>query len=212
MRIIDGFQLFYCVSTDNHTRVVPYFTRGGPYTTQNMVQTVYDYPRRYTAKQLKTIYYSLIVSDGERTNINALSWLPISARSLDKSIRQMTNKINKQEIIISRWSMPDRHAMTNCFLQWIRFIHEIKVMSDLIITNNMMNRPTPLPKGLLIEVRCFWSELWSLEPTYVQYLSLQRWSSGQPVIPKGSLFPIEHLLMLFQKPKLGLGLGVRGQD
>ena len=28
--------------------------------TQNMVQPVYDYPRRYTAKQLKTIYYSLI--------------------------------------------------------------------------------------------------------------------------------------------------------
>ena len=27
MRIIDGFQLFCCVSTDNHTRVVPYFTR-----------------------------------------------------------------------------------------------------------------------------------------------------------------------------------------
>ena len=25
----------------------------------NMVQPVYDYPRRYTAKQLKTIYYSL---------------------------------------------------------------------------------------------------------------------------------------------------------
>ena len=52
MRIIDGFQLFFCVSTDNHTRVVPYFT---------MVQPVYDYPRRYTAKQLKTIYYSLII-------------------------------------------------------------------------------------------------------------------------------------------------------
>ena len=31
-----------------------------PYTTQNMVQPVHDYPRRYTAKQLKTIYYSLI--------------------------------------------------------------------------------------------------------------------------------------------------------
>ena len=67
MRIIDGFQLFCCVSTDNHTRVVPYFTRRvwpprGPYTTQNMVQPVYDYPRRYTAKQLKTIYYSLILS------------------------------------------------------------------------------------------------------------------------------------------------------
>ena len=30
------------------------------YTTQNMVQPVHDYPRRYTAKQLKTIYYSLI--------------------------------------------------------------------------------------------------------------------------------------------------------
>ena len=29
------------------------------YTTQNMVQPVHDYPRRYTAKQLKTIYYSL---------------------------------------------------------------------------------------------------------------------------------------------------------
>ena len=25
----------------------------------DMVQPVYDYPRRYTAKQLKTIYYSL---------------------------------------------------------------------------------------------------------------------------------------------------------
>ena len=47
MRIIDGFQLFCCVSTDKR----------GPYTTQNMVQPVYDYPRRYTAKQLKTIYY-----------------------------------------------------------------------------------------------------------------------------------------------------------
>ena len=31
----------------------------GPYTTQNMVQPVHDYPHRYTAKQLKTIYYSL---------------------------------------------------------------------------------------------------------------------------------------------------------
>ena len=28
-------------------------------TAQNMVQPVHDYPRRYTAKQLKTIYYSL---------------------------------------------------------------------------------------------------------------------------------------------------------
>ena len=33
--------------------------QGGP-STQNMVQPVHDYPRRYTAKQLKTIYYSLI--------------------------------------------------------------------------------------------------------------------------------------------------------
>ena len=32
--------------------------KGGPYMTQSMVQPVYDYPRRYTAKQLKTIYYS----------------------------------------------------------------------------------------------------------------------------------------------------------
>ena len=37
-----------------------YLQEGGPYTTQNMVQPVHDYPRRYTAKQLKTIYYSLI--------------------------------------------------------------------------------------------------------------------------------------------------------
>ena len=57
MRIIDGFQLFCCVSTDNHTRVVPYFTRR---VWPPLVQPVYDYPRRYTAKQLKTIYYSLI--------------------------------------------------------------------------------------------------------------------------------------------------------
>ena len=49
MTIIDGFQLFCCVSTDNHARVVPYF--------ESCMAPLY--PRRYTAKQLKTIYYSL---------------------------------------------------------------------------------------------------------------------------------------------------------
>ena len=43
-----------------HILLVVYGPQGGPYTTQNMVQPVHDYPRRYTAKQLKTIYYSLI--------------------------------------------------------------------------------------------------------------------------------------------------------
>ena len=42
-----------------HILLVVYGPQGGPYTTQNMVQPVHDYPRRYTAKQLKTIYYSL---------------------------------------------------------------------------------------------------------------------------------------------------------
>ena len=61
------FSCFAVYLRHNHTRVVPYFTRCvwpplGPYTTQNMVQPVYDYPRRYTAKQLKTIYYCLITT------------------------------------------------------------------------------------------------------------------------------------------------------
>ena len=42
-----------------HILLVVYGPQGGQYTTQNMVQPVHDYPRRYTAKQLKTIYYSL---------------------------------------------------------------------------------------------------------------------------------------------------------
>ena len=46
---------------------------GGPYTTQNMVQPMYDYPRRYTAKQLKTIYYSLNVLSQFETVYNQYS-------------------------------------------------------------------------------------------------------------------------------------------
>ena len=48
-----------------HILLVVYGPQGGPYTTQNMVQPVHDYPRRYTAKQLKTIYYSLSNSNNK---------------------------------------------------------------------------------------------------------------------------------------------------
>ena len=60
MRIIYGFQLF------NHTRVVPYFT------------LVYDYPRRYTAKQLKTIYYSLTLPGAVRKMARTVNGISLS--------------------------------------------------------------------------------------------------------------------------------------
>ena len=49
-----------CIYGDNHTRVVPYFESciWGPYTTSKIWYNPCMIIRRYTAKQLKTIYYS----------------------------------------------------------------------------------------------------------------------------------------------------------
>ena len=57
------FSCFAVYVLANNTQVVPYFYRQGrPYTTQNMVQPVLFARRQYnTAKQLKSMYYSLIV-------------------------------------------------------------------------------------------------------------------------------------------------------
>ena len=75
MTIIDGFQ-------------------GGPYTTQNMVQPVHDYPRRYTAKQLKTIYYSLIVHHAP----SFLFILVAEKHRFTPKFPQMTSVLTSQEI------------------------------------------------------------------------------------------------------------------